>query len=740
MKQKYTNAYRHILDTQESIKMRFFKIILLGAPRLGKTTFCRRLKGEIDDIHSSGGGEQPSTGVLESGGNVVIRSLSNSSVLVTSKSEWIFSNPKDLTDEVRMLPELLYSHVTEKKPSQRAANAGQVPAASQASPTVSHASPDVEEVTGAAQTSTSTSESTAHAVTEQQLASSESEIAKLLRDVIDSGQWKNGKGSFGNSALIRIEDAGGQPEFMDMLPALAFGPALYLLFCKLTDDLKSSYTVSYCYPSGESTVPFKSTYTVEEVLHTALSCVACLHSSSTSEISKYASSDINNLIAACKKSIAYIVGTHKDLVSEQQIADFDEKLQRCIRPTDFFHKHLVQFASKERMVLAVDNMWGGKSEMQEVQVFLEEGIKKFDELPIPASWLVLSLCLRKREERMATLESVKQLASKLRICEDDVLVALWFLHHYAGVLMYFPNEPELANDVICDNQVVYDSTTNLIMKTFRFGVVHKAEEERFWKTGQFSLEVIMDALSRVKAKGDFIPLEKLVVLLKCLNIVAIIPSSSPDVFMPTVLPNATHEEIEKWWERHVSGDSPVAPLFIRYKCGFTPIGVFPAMMAHFAGDRDRSLTLIVEGIRKNKMQFRFGKDFDKITFISQPKYYAIYITRQPVYKLPTRELCSAVRQLSESTLKTVTENMNYKFHADYQLSFECPSHPGREHLCVVDSEDSSPHYMCCLNNLDDPEPIVMQSQHLIWFKQVGCERFTMVYIIIVLFSIIECTY
>ena len=75
-------------------------------------------------------------------------------------------------------------------------------------------------------------------------------------------------------------------------------------------------------------------------------------------------------------------------------------------------------------MLAVDNMHGGKNEMQDIRVILEEGIKMFDELPIPASWLVLSLCLRKQEERTADLESVKQLASDLGIDKDEVLVAL----------------------------------------------------------------------------------------------------------------------------------------------------------------------------------------------------------------------------------------------------------------------------------------------------------------------------
>ncbi len=60
-----------------------------------------------------------------------------------------------------------------------------------------------------------------------------------------------------------------------MLPALVLGPSLHLIFCKLTDDLKSRYTVSFLSPSGESTPPMESSYTVEEVILQSLSSVAC---------------------------------------------------------------------------------------------------------------------------------------------------------------------------------------------------------------------------------------------------------------------------------------------------------------------------------------------------------------------------------------------------------------------------------------------------------------------------------
>ena len=95
----------------------------------------------------------------------------------------------------------------------------------------------------------------------------------LIREAVSSKCWRDLQHFYRDKALLRIEDTGGQPEFMDMLPALTIGPALYLLFCKLTDDLHSPYKVSYCDSSGKSTTPVKSTYTVEEVILSALASV-----------------------------------------------------------------------------------------------------------------------------------------------------------------------------------------------------------------------------------------------------------------------------------------------------------------------------------------------------------------------------------------------------------------------------------------------------------------------------------
>ena len=760
---QYLDAYRQILAKRETLEMLFIKVILLGAPRLGKTTMRRRLTGEIDDISSSGEGEQPSTGAVESGPSIVIRNLSSTTALIT-ESKWVAT--KDLTEETCAILQFFYSHISEKKAVQsftEVSDTAPSPSAEVPSPSAEVSRGNIEDVdNGKADISQqvqvsvdldSISESVVEEATSEDTSSVEMaseptpsapvpassdhdsytpppeyafSIPEMIRNAVSPKCWREITQVCRDTAFLNMGDTGGQPEFMDMQPALTVGPALYLFFCKLTDDLDSLYKVSYLSPStGESTLPRESAYTAKEVLFTSLASIACFRSSSSTSLGETTSSTADQLLASCNKSIAYIIGTHKDLVSEEQIDEFDEKLQQCIRPTDFFEENIVQFTSEERMVLPVDNMHGGSSEVNQVRKVLEESLKKhFKKLSIPASWLVLSLCLRKREERMASLESVLQLASELGIPQSEVMVALWFLHHYAGVLMYFPDLPELKDTVICDNQIIYDSATNLIVNTFKFRSVGKAASERFRKTGQFSSEDIRRATAGVS--GDYIPFEKLVKLLVYLNIlVSFVKSTSTSLssrtsssegmyFMPSILLNSTHEEMASWWDDTHKQVSP-APLFITYQCGFVPIGVFPAMIANLTAER--SLKLRVEGIRKNRVEFQFGHDFDTITLISQPTYYAVHISRRESTKTPTHEVCATVRGLVESTLKTVTSRMNYTFTAEYQLGFECPSHPGREHLCVVYSDNPSPHVMCCQESMDNLKPVDMQSQHLVWFGE-----------------------
>ena len=692
---------------QESIEIFFVKMAFVGGPRLGKTTARRRLTGEITDITSAGEVEQPSTGVVESG-RVIIRNFSCTTAMVT-QTDWLAA--KDLADEACMFLRCFYQHFFQQKKWEISDTNSNEESASDVS--------SIHEMPLSEDKSTHPPERGSSSL----LSDMEEEMADFFRDAMSKNSSHIMKQLFTDAALLNMEDTGGHPELMDMLPALTIGPGLYLLFCKLIDDLQKSYTVSYLSPSGESTLPVESIYTMEEVLLSALASIACFKSYSSQESNEGASnSKLDELLASSSKSVAYIIGTHKDKVSEEEIDKFDQKLQNTIRSTDFFKGDLVQFSSEGRMILPIDNMTGGADEIREIRTFLESGLKKhFKKLRIPAAWLMLSLCLRKRDKRIASLQSCIQLAERLGMTAADTKTALWFLHYHAGVLMYFPNLPELSDMVICNIQIVFDSVTNLIINAFKFGRMGVASSERFKKTGQFSLEDIRSSI----VSGDYIPLEQLVKLLEHLNIIAPIvqsdpsPSQSSKVYlMPCVLESMSSKELGDS-RKNDSNQLLPASLLIRYKCGFVPLGVFPATIANLVGQSSHKLKLIEEGIKKNRVQFRLGADRDTITLISQPKYYEVSIKRETFTKTPTHEVCHAIREIIQHTLETVTSCMNYTFTVNYQLSFECPSHPGRDHLCVVDSEESCPYKMDCLRNPENCKPVEMQSQHLVWFGKVS---------------------
>ena len=329
-KLKYLDAYRHVLTTQESIDMWFIKVIFLGAPRLGKTTARRRLGGEIADISSSGEAVQPSTGIVESG--VVIRNLSSSTALVTP-SHWSIS--KNLLEEANITLHFLYNHTLRKKATSTnkglpdshdktdTASTNKKRGLTDSCTEVNTAStkngneglPDSPvHAKTAASPILSLSKSLIECRDSPKIVSETnvsiqsetmSELAEFFRKVVSPEDWKH---LFKDTALLKMEDAGGQPELMDMLAALTIGPALYLLFCRLIDDLHSNYTVSYVRQSGESTTPVQSTYTMEETLLTALASVSCFSSYSATSLmgsEESTSAHEDELLASCNKSVAY---------------------------------------------------------------------------------------------------------------------------------------------------------------------------------------------------------------------------------------------------------------------------------------------------------------------------------------------------------------------------------------------------------------------------------------------------
>ncbi len=61
--------------------------------------------------------------------------------------------------------------------------------------------------------------------------------------------------------------------------------------------------------------------------------------------------------------------------------------------------------------------------------------------------------------------------------------------------------------------------------------------------------------------------------------------------------------------------------------------------------------------------------------------------------------------------------MNHKFSMGYKFGFECPTHPGREHLCVLANEKAK--LMECLKDPNDIKAVRLEPRHKLWFVKEG---------------------
>ena len=697
--QAHYKAYQQALKEGVAIPLKYLRVLFFGPPRTGKTAMRRRLVGEIQNLAKEA--VQASTGTAEHYDVIVklveekITDKISTLTTVITKSKWstvkaLFGKEKsshktDLDEEMRFLYQYIYRVASQTE--------SRSPVTKQQSPTI--------QAVSTVESNPNTSEVPGYELDAKEMEEIEKAFEAFDKVLHTAGEEQL-KVLLGGTILMNMVDTGGQPAFVEMLPALTVGPALYLIFFRLNQELKKRYQVQYVSESHEDVQLGESSYTVEEVIFQALSSIACF----SCTVPKKA--NMPNPSHA-----AMLIGTHKDQLGSDPkivIKAKDDALQKSLKvlETELFKsdKIFLHHASEDQLMFAIDNMTGDKGELKDVRKRLENIIKQeFDDWPIPASWLMFSIFLRKMGKRTMSLLQCYEIGNRLNVKNTDE--ALWFLHHCVGVLMHFPEVEEIQDIVICDPQVVFDSVTNLILNSFTFEQVSKHACEKFKESGQFRVKDIQKIAKNMKSDGLSLP--KLVKLLEYHNIIApikaegLLPDSnlplssglSPqsDVhqeknmvyFMPAILRHAKEEELHM----QQSSTNPI-PLIIHFKCGFVPIGVFCAMIASLVAKRWTLLDPSYgHNLYKNKIIFRINGAYN-LTLISKPKWYEIHIACILTEGQALEKMCRYVLETVCDTLDLVISKMRYKQFTTsspsdptlYELGFKCPEHPNDDHLVI----------------------------------------------------------
>ena len=530
----------------------------------------------------------------------------------------------------------------------------------------------------------------------------------IFKEALKSEKWGEVEAFLKDSLTIYFTDTGGQPEFQEVLPALISGPALFFLVFKLIDDLNQRYQVQFV-SSSKTSKPYVSSFTVKETLLQSLASIASTCS--------YVSYTSKKMIAI--KPQVVLVATHEDQASEAQIRAIQQELKETLEKTEYYRQNILVFASEDEPVFTVNNISSDGQDTCKIRSIVERIAKHPSfHIEVPLPWLVSSLAFRLLQVPVISYEQCTSIASECGIdTSDELKEALWFLHHKVGFIRYFESVPELRDVVILDPQLLFDRITELISSTFTFDQVGPHDARKFRETGIFPLCTIEDITAQ---SSEHLSSAKLVKLLEHLHIIAPILGKSGEVekyFMPCVLSHAAPTSVGE------TTSSKVPPLFITFRCGYCPKGVFSALIVHLMSKHNNGGAKITwrlneAEVSRDRVMFKVGQELHVVSITTYATHLELLIQSKAqasanLLQTSPHDVCNSIRQCIDEGIVAVSQTLHYSCDSAFYYSFYC-THPSctkpHDHLAVCYAND--PVAMECSEN---GEPCDLPDNCRVWF-------------------------
>ena len=441
-------AYERALQGGISLTLRYLKFLFLGPPRSGKTSTRRQLVQEIINLMSLGESSK-STGVAETN-DVIIKKLVSEPAAISNSKWWSPKRSSTKSDigqldmyserDLCYLAQLFYRLISTR--TVPAASSEPVPDQASSDHSVSTAplhtdvpplTPDTEETNNILSQNMELEDDNEGQTFCDMLSDSEvmaiEKAFEKLTTILQSNSPEELQQLLEELTMINMIDVGGQPAFLEMLPALTIGPALYFLFFRLDQELRKQYRVRFLAADSEVETLLENSYSIEETLYQSLSSIACFGCHSPQECAESASKPQAS-------SGALLFGTYKDQVDSVQISQMDKTLQERFTGTKPYEDGLLLKTLRGKIFFTVDNMFGtDESEMSDIRQDIEEIIKNnFPAIPIPASWLMFRILLHLLNKSVVSFAQCEEIAKRLSM-PTPVEEALWFFHHNIGSLI-----------------------------------------------------------------------------------------------------------------------------------------------------------------------------------------------------------------------------------------------------------------------------------------------------------------
>ena len=536
-----------------------------------------------------------------------------------------------------------------------------------------------------------------------------SDILKLMKSLSTSKQPLR-------AHWMHFIDSGGQPQFLEILPAFIRNVSLLLLLVKLSEELSDTPTVEYFSPDGKSYQLGVFPLSNEQLLLQA------------AQLSLFHQSQISlphNIIEKEQSQPNMtVVGTFADQESKckETRSEKNNRLKQLLQP---FQKQLIP-RSKSEIIFPVNAKSAGQGKNEDpVASELRRMIQKLAprlRMRFPLLWYFLEMELRRLGLKIVTKSECWEIAKKLGFESKEALEAALLYLHEANLFLYYPDV--LSNTIFVDPQAVLTNITHLYERHIKLEDAPESEvvgedDLRYRDQALFTASALI-SLDTDYSKAAF-PNEDLITLLQNRLIVSEIPFFINDemaYFMPSLLPALEEGDIIR------PETTAASPLIVSFQEGWAPTGLFCALVVSLLSCKSQlpwKISELVSGnmskLYKNYLKFSIGYIAGSITLVNTMKQFELH----PSSELPS-DLLPPIWQTIDRNLKEACSKYSYK--VSHRFAFECNCGLLPPHTALISLEKST---VQCSRDPDKVEPLSSKQKLWVLFQSdYGMQTFILV--------------
>ena len=494
-------------------------------------------------------------------------------------------------------------------------------------------------------------------------------------------------------------DSGGQPQFLEILPAFIRNVSLLLLLVKLSEELSDTPTVEYFSPDGKSYQLGVFRLTNEQLLLQAAQ-LSLFHHSQVS---------LPHVETQVSQPSMVVVGTFadKETMCKETRSDKNNQLKQLLKP---FQKQLIP-RSESEIIFPVNAISAGQGKDEDpVANELRRMIQKLAprlRMRFPLQWYFLEMELRRLGLKIVTKSECWEIAKKLGFESKEGLEAALLYLHEANLFLYYPDV--LSNTIFVDPQTVLSNITQLYERHIKLedapeSEVVEEDDLRYRDQALFTTSALI-SLKTEYSKAAF-PNEDLIALLQHRLIICEIPlliNGEPSYMMPSLLPALEEGNIIR------PKITSASPLLISFQKGWAPTGLFCALVVSLLSRKSELPWKITDCVSdsitrkyKNYLDFSIGYITGSITLVNSMKQFELY----PSSRLPT-DLLPVIWQTIDRCLKEAC--LKYSYKVSHQFGFECNCGAAPSHAALISVDKST---VQCTQDTDKEEPL--SSNQRLW--------------------------